>query len=71
MPSTFRPSFRIPAILLKDPFGFASVHDSRLGRRRISKRDSILAFKTLQLFWSAEIVAFHVPNRNLEHLALW
>ncbi len=64
MPSTFRPSFRIPAMLLSDPLGFASARDLAL-RRRVAERNPILRLQPLQLFRLAEIVPFHVPDRNL------
>ena len=69
IPSTFLFAFRMPAMLLNEPLGLASGGDfSR--RRGVAESDPVLGFQREQLIRGAKVIAFHVPDRNLQHLAL-
>ncbi len=56
-------------MLSSDPFGFASRVTSPSGGR-IAKDHAVLTLQRLQRGRIAEVVALHVPDGNLHHLAL-
>jgi len=68
IPSTFRPSSQIPAMLSSDPLGLGFRCDLSIGRG-VAEDDPVLPLQRLQRLRIAIIVAFHMADGNPEHFA--
>ena len=68
MPSTLRPSLSTPAMFSSEPLGLASAVISPEGSC-VAEGDAVVALEGCERRFVTEVVAFHVTDGDLEHLA--